>query len=264
MMKKTYPTDETTSLPEQVWISEDDKNENFRLHSRVDILFILKDLKQSDSLVTLYFGQENSFILTSILHIDSDNNEIIIDYGIDATTNQRVLSSNELFFVTRQNRIKIEFACNQIKKTQYDGKDAFSVNIPESLLRIQRRDNYRISTPVAKPIKCLIPLVMESRSTNAEITLLDISCGGIGAIDKQNSLNLEPGSVYINCQIALPEIGILKTTIKVKNTSEIKSQTGNIYQRVGCEFIDLPPKTESLIQRYIIKQEQMSKASSRS
>ena len=64
MMKKTYPTDETTSLPEQVWISEDDKNENFRLHSRVDILFILKDLKQSDSLVTLYFGQENSFILT--------------------------------------------------------------------------------------------------------------------------------------------------------------------------------------------------------
>lgn len=258
-MSKNYSINESIDLPEPTQSFDDEINENFRLHSRIEIIYILREIMQSESLVTLYFGEENSFILTSILHIDNDNNEMFVDYGVDEKANQRALVYPEVLFVTRQNRIKIEFVCNGIKKTQFDGKEAFSVNIPESLLRIQRRDNFRIPTPLARPIKCVIPILMENRSTNAEVTLLDISCGGIGAIDKENALHLEPGSVYINCQIALPEIGVLSTTIKVRNTSEMKSQTGNIYQRVGCEFINLPPKTEALIQRYIIKQEQIAK-----
>ncbi|MCC8997252.1 MAG: flagellar brake protein [Nitrosomonas sp.] len=258
-MSKTYPINESIDLPEPTQNFDDESNDNFRLHSRIEIIYILREIMQSESLVTLYFGKENSFILTSILGVDSDNDRIIIDCGVDEKTNQRALNHENLLLVTRQNKIKIEFVCTEIKKIQFEGRDAFSVNIPDSLLRIQRRDNFRISTPLAKPIKCVIPIMMENRATNAEVTLLDISCGGIGAIDKQNTLHLEPGSVYINCQIALPEIGVLSTTIKVKNTNEIKSQTGNVYQRVGCEFIDLPPKTEALIQRYIIKQEQVSK-----
>lgn len=72
---------------------------------------------QSESLVTLYFGKENSFILTSILHIDSDNDRIIIDYGVDEKTNQRALNHENLLLVTRQNKIKIEFVCTEIKNT---------------------------------------------------------------------------------------------------------------------------------------------------
>nr|MBA3756309.1 PilZ domain-containing protein [Nitrosomonas sp.] len=147
----------------------------------------------------------------------------------------------------------------QIKKTAFKGGNAFSVNIPISLLRIQRRDNFRISTPITKPLKCIIPIFVENKSTKTEITLLDISCGGIGAVDQHTSISLEPDTIYTNCQITLPEIGVVNTTIKVKNTYVMKLQSGDTYQRIGCEFIDLPTKTEAMIQRYIVKQEQMRK-----
>lgn len=235
------------------------KEENFRVHSKIDILFILRGIMQANSLITFYFGHAKSFILTSILAINADKKEIIIDYGANEKISQQALQSKELIFVTTQNKVKIEFICSYINKTELKGKNAFSVNIPEHLLRIQRRDNFRVATPITKPLKCIIPILLEDKSIKAEITLLDISCGGIGAIDQHTVISLEPETIYHNCQISLPEIGIVNTTIKVKNTYAMKLHNGNSYLRIGCEFIDLPAKTEAMIQRYIVKQEQMRK-----
>ncbi len=250
---------EAPKLTEPTQFSEEGKNENFRVHSAVDILFILRGLMQANSLITLYLGYGNNFILTSILSVDSDKKEMIIDYGTNEKISQQALQSKELIFVTTQNRVKIEFVCNKIKKTELKSRNAFVVNIPESLLRIQRRDNFRISTPTTKPLKCMIPVPEEDKLTTIEVTLLDISCGGIGLIDQRAAINFEPGVTYTNCQIALPEIGVVKTTIKVKNTYLMTLHSGDTCQRAGCEFIGLPAKTEAMIQRYIVKQEQMRK-----
>ncbi|TXI16553.1 MAG: flagellar brake protein [Nitrosomonas sp.] len=234
-------------------------DENFRVYSDIDILFILRKIMQSKSLATLYFGHGNNFILTTILAINANEKELVLDYGANVKTSQQALQSKELMFITTQNKIKIEFSCINIRKIEFEGKDAFSVNLPEYLLRIQRRDSFRIPTPIVKPLKCIIPIQIDDRFINTEITLLDISCGGMGAIDQNTSINFEPGIIYENCQISLPEIGIVNTTIKVKNTYPIQSQNGILYYRIGCQFIDLPIKTEAMIQRYIVKQEQIRK-----
>jgi len=250
---------EAPEVLEPTQLSEEEKDENFRVHSAVDILFILRGIMQANSLITLYLGHGNTFTLTSILAIGADKKEMIIDYGTNEKISQQVLQSKNLLFVTTQNKVKIEFICNQIRKTEFEGRNAFVVNIPESLLRIQRRDNFRISTPITKPLKCIIPVTVENKPTKIEVTLLDISCGGIGVIDQHAVINLEPGTVYTNCIITLPEIGIVNTTIKVRNTYAMTLRNGDTCQRAGCKFMDLPAKTEALIHRYIVKQEQMKK-----
>lgn len=255
-------SDQRTEMPEVLefnQFSDKEKNESFRVYSKIDILFILRAIMQANSLITLYLNNGNSFILTSILTIDADKKEIIIDYGVNEKISQKALHSKDLIFITTQNKVKIEFLCTQIKKTKFKDRDAFSVNIPEFLLRIQRRNNYRISTPTTKPLKCIIPILVEKKSTTTEITLLDISCGGIGAIDHHNAINLESGTIYPNCQIALPEIGSVIITIKVKYTYVMKLNSGNTCHRIGCEFIGLSGKTGAMVQRYIIKQEQLRK-----
>lgn len=250
---------EVPKLPEPTQFSEKGKNENFRVYSEVDILFILRRLVQKKSLIALYLGYGNNFILTSILSINVDKKEMIIDYGANEKISQQALQTKELIFVATQNGVKIEFICNQIGKTEFEGRDAFVVNIPESLLRIQRRDNFRISTPITRPLKCIIPIAEENQSSTIEIILLDISCGGIGVIGQHAAINFELGVIYTNCLITLPEIGIVKTSIKVKNVYAVTLHSGNTCQRAGCEFINLPAKTEAMIQRYIVKQEQMMK-----
>jgi c-di-GMP-binding flagellar brake protein YcgR len=236
-----------------------DTEENFRVHSQTDIIFILRGVIQANSLVTLYPGITDDFILTAILAVDLQNNRIIVDYGSDEKICQQALKSKELTFVTVQNRVKVEFTCDQIRKIQFEGKDAFAVNIPTSLLRIQRRDHFRISTPIINPLKCIIPIPGGIPSSKAEVALLDISCGGIAVIDQHPVINFDPGIIYENCQIALPEIGTIKITIKVKNTYEITLRNGQNCMRAGCQFINLPASMEAMIQRYITKQEQMRK-----
>ncbi|MXS83338.1 flagellar brake protein [Nitrosomonas oligotropha] len=239
--------------------SREETSENFRIHSEIDILFILRGIMQTNSLITLYPDYASDFILTSILAIDANKKEMVIDYGIDDKHCQKALHSKALVFVTTQNRVKIEFICDQIRKIQYDGKDAFAINIPKSLLRIQRRNHFRITTPIAKPLKCVIPIPGNDASAKAEVALLDISCGGIAVIDHHPIINFDPGMIYSDCVIALPEIGTITVTIQVKNTYEITLRNGQNCMRAGCQFIELAASMEAMIQRYIIKQEQIRK-----
>ena len=104
-------------------LARQEKDKNFRIYSKADILAILRDIMQRNTLVTVYFDQGNNFILTSILAVDSEKDEMVIDYGIDEKLNQKALSSKRITFVTSQNRIKIEFACGSNTHTK---KEFFS------------------------------------------------------------------------------------------------------------------------------------------
>lgn len=261
-MQKTTSRTETPQISETTPIPAEDKNEEFRIHSEKDILFILRDIMQTKTLLSVYIGTSGNFFLTTILSIDPSHKTMIIDCGANEKINQLAIETKELIYVTTHNKVKIEFVCTPPKKTEFEGKPAFSVAIPNSLLRIQRRDNFRITTPITKPLKCVIPTSMNSNNASqTEITVLDISCGGIGAVDRQmeTSLNLAPGTVFDNCQINLPDIGVISTSITIRNSCTIKSHSGDTYHRIGCQFVGLPAKTEAMIQRYIIKQEQLRK-----
>ena len=254
-----HESDQTIEVLQPTQSSQEEIDENFRIHSEIDIVFILRGIMQTNSLITLYPNYENDFILTSIIAIDPDKKEMIVDYGTNERNCQKALQSISLVFVTTQNRVKIEFVCDQIKKIQYKGENAFAVNIPRSLLRIQRRNHFRISTPIVKPLKCVIPITGKDTISKAEVALLDISCGGIAVIDQHPIINFDPGIIYDNCQIALPEIGTINAAIQVKNTYEITLRNGQNCMRAGCQFIDLAANMEAMIQRYIIKQEQIRK-----
>ncbi|SEN22007.1 flagellar brake protein [Nitrosomonas marina] len=228
-----------------------------RVNSKVDILHILQEIMQKNTLVTLYFDQSNRFILTSILFINGQTNEILIDSGSDTKFNQVALESEHLIFITSLDKIKIEFVCNQISMSQFDGRDVFQVNFPESLIRMQRRNYYRIITSIIKPLKCIIPIHTEAGSFKAEITMVDLSCGGIGVIDHHPMINFEPGMIYHNCRINLPGYGDIFAGLEVRSTYEITLRNGQICKRAGCHFIDLPNEMETMIQRYVTKQEQV-------
>ena len=226
--------------------------ESYAIHNESDIQFVLRGIMQARSLITLYFDQGNSFILTSILAIDPRNKNMILDYGNDEKLNQKVLNTAKLTCVTSQAKVKVEFKCNSIKKIKFQDNSAFIVNLPKSLMRMQRRDFFRISTPSVKPLICIIPLPEGYKSKTAEVALLDISCGGIAVIDQHPIVSFDPETIFKNCQITLPEIGTITTDIRVKNTYEVTLHNEVTCKRAGCEFIKPPTKILAMIQRYIV------------
>ncbi|MBA2484478.1 MAG: flagellar brake protein [Nitrosomonas sp.] len=257
-----FKSDQITVEPkpiDSIEVARQEKDKNFRIHSKADIHAIIRDIMQRNTLVTVYFDQGNNFILTSILTIDTERDEMVIDYGIDERLNRMALNSKRITFITSQNRIKVEFACDSLRKIHFEGDDAFVVNMPDTLVRMQRRNFFRVTTPTINPLKCVIPFPIDDESDIAEVTLLDISCGGIAVIDHHPKISFDPGTVFENCQILLPNIGTIIANIQVKNTYEITLRNGLACKRAGCEFIRLPASMFALIQRYIVKLEQMQK-----
>jgi flagellar brake protein len=234
-------------------------NEDYCTTSSIEILFILNAILAEKSLLTLYLGRSRRFLLTSILAIDSEKKELIMDCGVDESLNQLAQKSENLMCVTTQKRIKIEFNCFNLKIIHFEGHNAFRLDLPGSLKRIQRREFYRIATPVTNPATCSISLSQKDGKKSVEFNLSDISCGGMALLDQQTDLDLDPGTVFKHCQINLQEFGVIETNIQIRNAHTTILNNGISCQHAGCEFIGLPEKSRALIQRYISKLEQQAR-----
>ena len=231
----------------------------YLIHSRLEIAMILDALAKSHTMVTAYFADGNDFILTSVVAVDPEQDTVFIDRGADAAANQRALKGGKVTFVAAQARIKIQFAAESLRPARVDGRDVFAMALPATLLRLQRREYFRIATPLTRPLACIIGPQAGLARAPAEVTIVDISCGGIALIDSIDPAGLEAGARFHGCRIFLPELGEVTTGIAVRSTFEVTYRNGAKHKRAGCEFVDLRERDRALIQRYISRLERERK-----
>jgi c-di-GMP-binding flagellar brake protein YcgR len=231
----------------------------YLIRSRLEINAILETLRRSASLVTAYFGADNDFILTSVVALRPQENTVLVDYGADAAANRRALQAEGLTFVAEHARIKIQFAAGRLRPARLGGREVLSLALPAALLRLQRREYFRIATPLTRPLVCLIaPQAAKPRET-VEATIVDISCGGIAVLEPGAPARFDTGARWRGCRIFLPELGEVSADIAVKSLFEITLRNGARQKRAGCEFVDMRERERALIQRYISRLERARK-----
>ena len=231
----------------------------YLIYSPLEIATILGTLGKAGTMITAYFGGGNDFILTSIAAVRPEQHLVFIDYGADDAANQRALLARKITFVAAHERIKIQFAAESLHAARLGERELFSMAIPATLLRLQRREYFRITTPLTKPLMCIIPPQPEAANVPAEITIIDISCGGVAVIDSTDPAGIETGARFRGCRILLPELGEVSSDIVVRSTFEVTYSNGAKHRRAGCEFIGMRERERALIQRYISRLERERK-----
>jgi c-di-GMP-binding flagellar brake protein YcgR len=261
-MEETEVQTQSEHTPPRFELEQNNDYSKFLLYSKSEIVFVLRSLIQKGAMVSVYFDQGKSFMLTALLALGADNTDFILDLGSDQEMNSRALAADKLIFTTAIDKVKIQFSLNKLSTTTYEGRPAFRGALPETLLRLQRREYFRLSTPIASPIKCVIPMTRADGSAIVvETPLLDISGGGVGLmVPPEQSGLYETETVFSNCKISLPEEGLLVTTLRVRNAFDVTTKNGSHHVRVGCEFVDLQGSRLTLIQRYITRVERERKA----
>ena len=225
--------------------------DKFRMDSDIEILYILRSMMKANTLTTLTFGNSEGFILTNIINIDLKHREVIFDYGTDQASNRCALKADKFNVFTLLNRVEIQFVCHDVEKIKFEGKNAFRARIPESLLRLQKREHYRIDMPVNRSLKCKVPL---PEGGYTEVVLQNISRGGMAVLDLDHRVDFESGADYRGCLLDLPSIGTIKLNLQVKSVSEITQRGGIKCLRAGLQFDeDTEEKTLSMIQRYVMQ-----------
>ena len=140
----------------------------------------------------------------------------------------------------------------------------FRPALPETLLRLQRREYYRLQVPVTQPLECAIPQHHPDGETTYErYRVLDISGGGIALAVQAENPTLRPYREFPDCLLYLPDGGPLSLRLMVKSLHSQLNQNGTESWRAGCQFTDLPRGADALIQRYIFRLERQRSARER-
>ncbi|MFZ6817462.1 flagellar brake protein [Undibacterium sp. Ji22W] len=227
----------------------------YQVESRREIIALLRGFKEKNQLISMYINNGSEAFITSILDVDDTNNTVIIDSAPNNEANQRIVEASQVFFDGLLDRISIQFSSSRLQRTTFERRPALQMPIPATLIRLQRRENYRINTPVSHPIKCLIPIEIESIAQTARFSLVDISCGGIALLDDHRLLNITVGSRYADCQINLPGIDAIESLLEIRNSQDLTLLNGRTTRRIGCEFVNLSSRTLANVQRYIMNLE---------
>lgn len=227
-------------------LTSDDAN-RYLVRHHGEIERVLRDVMQDKGIVAAYGENGKDFLLTSIVAIEP--RAIYLGYGPDERLNVQLLAADSITFATTHDQVRVQFSCRNVERAVHGNENVFRVAMPEELLRLQRREYYRLVTSVVNPVKCLI----NADQGMLEALVVDISIGGVGILAYQEGGELTAGRTYHGCRITLPGSGEFALSLAVCTTFEITLKNGRHTHRAGCKFIDLPPSVETEIQRYIIR-----------
>lgn len=229
----------------------------FRINSKREMQFILQDIAEKGTRVALYYDEARNFILTTLIGANEDG--MWLDIGPSNQENKRILLSDKITFVSRHQHVKVQFVSYDIKRASLEGGETFYLDLPDYMLRIQRRDYFRVSIPASTPVKCIIPIKLYDPEKPDEpevirnVPVMDISGGGVGLLCGEHETDLQPGTVFQDCRISLPDTGTIKVDIEVRYNVKFSSRNDSVNTRVGCQFVRLSNEASSLLQSYITR-----------
>jgi flagellar brake protein len=241
-------------MNDQVDLSDD---EQFTVYHPKEIAQILNELAKTKAIINVSFNRGNDQCLTTVIGINYDKKAVYLDIGMDTNFNRKLLESNHMIF-SKDDGIRVRWTSQKIDLVKLKDGEALKIVLPESLMRLQRREFFRCPTPVVNPLICQCSVYHPLRPQAAEmleLTLLDISLGGIGTYVETLPPTIEVGTILTDCRLKFPEFGDVTLGLTVKNIKEITLKNGATRTRVGLKFQNLSRVEEKIIQRYVFNLE---------
>ena len=227
----------------------------FRISAKKELQSILRQIADKGTRVALYYEGLHNFILTTLIGANAKG--VWLDVGPFPPENKNVTLSKKITFVSLHQHVKVQFVAHDVKMTLLEGDETFYMDLPDSMLRIQRRDYFRLSVPASTPINCIIPIrpynpgKPDESEILRKVPVLDISGGGFALLCGEHETELLPKTAFQNCLIVLPDAGTIKVNIEVRNNIKITARNESVTTRVGCQFIRLDNQMQSMLQSYI-------------
>jgi c-di-GMP-binding flagellar brake protein YcgR len=235
-----------------------DEDRDFRISSKKEMRSILQHIAEHGTRVALYYAHDHKFVLTALLGVDEQG--MWLDVGPYPPDNKQLLLADRVTFVGIHRHVKVQFTAHEIESGTFENNSAFYIKLPEYLLRLQRREYFRMTVPAVPPVKCIIPVQPENPAEPATlhtVQLANISGGGVGVglglLAGANETLLQPGKVFPGCKISIPGIGNLTVTLEVRGTIKFSGPHNAAHTHVGCQFVQMDNQTSALLQRYIAR-----------
>lgn len=243
-------------------IDQPDIYGEFFLKRDVEIAAYLRALEKQHAIVAIYVDDGQPFFLSRILEVDENKKYFFLDLANSEELRRLTDRSPQLTLTATLDKVKIQIRVQNQQSGQVGSQPALKVPLPSNMLRLQRREYFRLETPLSNPLHCKIARQLEDNSSQIfNLKLLDLSGGGVSLMaTPSQGEQIAVGAIFPDGRVEIPGDGFLPVNLCVKKITAQENRNGEPYFRIGCEFVNLPGTRLAQIQRYITRIERERKA----
>lgn len=212
----------------------------------------IKMIIRKEILVSVYVideeGNKTANFSTNLLGINQDRGLLILDTTPNEQLNQKITTGNKLYCATTINDVPIEFEIATPTQAKLAGRPVFVTQLPEVLVRMQRRDFFRVTIPSGVAAVCYFPTDEEA----IKIDITDVSIGGLSiTILEEFPLPFERNDIYEECEIQLSMGESFKVDLEVRNHIKKPGISNKNITQIGFAFKGISDNIQNQIQRFI-------------
>ncbi|SAL00239.1 YcgR family protein [Caballeronia fortuita] len=149
-------------------------DERYAQRHTLQIALCLRTLLARGDFLTVEFG-DTQFV-TQLLDVDSRRAQFLFDFGSTARDNRALVDADALTFRGLPSGIRTHFVTGGAVVVTFEGRPAFEVPFPALLHYVQRRDFYRVDTPMFDPF---VASGADEAGVAFRLELHDLSLGGV-------------------------------------------------------------------------------------
>ncbi|NIF77474.1 flagellar brake protein [Paraburkholderia sp. Cy-641] len=226
-------------------------DENFAQRHPLQIAVCLRNLLNGQDFVTVEFDGRQ--IVTQVLDVDSRNARFVFDMGSVADDNRALPAAPQLTFRSLPGGIRTEFTTGGATPTRFEGRAAFEAPFPPLLYYVQRREFFRVQTPLLDPYLAIGPY---ANGGSFRLELQDLSLGGIALKTADERFgSLEAGTVLHDVTLQLGSFGTLQLDLQIVAPRALTTPKGDRRYVIGCKFACALGPAERTLQRVVTQLE---------
>lgn len=243
-------------------IDQPEEYGKFILNGPREIAHYLNLLQKQRALLTVYLNEGEHFFLCALLSVDEDEAQLALDIPAKADDLARAKQAKKITLSATVDRVKVQFRLAALSSGRQGNDEVLTARLPDAMLRLQRREFFRIETPQSPPLLCRLSRRCDDGSTESfELPLHDLSGGGLSLVgDETLAEQFSLGELFADCRLDIPGENVLSVNLRVRKVSRQESYRGEHQMRLGCEFVNLPGTRMTLIERYITRLEREQNA----
>jgi c-di-GMP-binding flagellar brake protein YcgR len=228
--------------------SNEENLESYTITFRREVVFYLRQLINDGERISVVFDEGRETVLTVLLDVDEEKNAIVFDWGGSESTNRRLLEANRIFFIAKPQGVRNQFITTRVRETTYKNRPAFITDIPDTYVRLQRREFFRMLLPMTQRRPCTFK--MPGAEKVWEMSVIDLGLGGAGLESPMESLPFEVGQILPQVRIDLGKFGRIEVDLEIRYAGSA-SRGNKQVSRLGCHFVKLGRAQENELQRFI-------------
>lgn len=235
---------------------DDEEHSPFALHDPQQIGQVLRGLAEARAQIATRLVPGGHACPTALLEV-RDDRTLVLDGNRDEAMNQRMAAATRVVCSAQLDLVPIRFRLSSPRRTLHEDYVAFTAPWPAALLRLQRRESYRLPLSATATATLLPGADADGRT----LRVLDLSAGGLALAVPDDAIHgFQPGTRLPPCRLQLGDAEPVPVAVEVAWTARDGVRGNTAWWRAGCRFAELPAALEQQLMQYIFRIERQRNA----